>query len=143
MKKKNNLIYLIAAFTLSKNVKKNEVFASIQYRYDFFDNINWNDVKYLNNILRSDETLEIYHVLRDSFKEEIEPIKSTIYQSLDKNDRLKTIDYNKIPDHYFFTTSYINDLFFNDFSPYDNISTKIFCFEDMKWKILVNRFKDL
>ena len=43
MKKKNNLIYLIAAFTLSKNVKKNEVFASIQYRYDFFDNINWND----------------------------------------------------------------------------------------------------
>jgi hypothetical protein len=144
MKQQQKDYYLIAVFTTSKEFKNREIIASIQYRCNFFDNLDWNKIKNYNNFLRSDKTLEILHIFKDPLNEILEPINNTVYQTINlKNEKLETIEYNKIPDHYFFNDHYINEIFFKDFSPDFNISTKLFCFEDFQWKILVNRFKDL
>lgn len=139
--KKNKTFYTIAAFSWSKVSKSNRIIGSIQYRYDVFEDINWTDLAINNKIFRNNKTLEIYNIFKDPEFTKLEPMNETIYQTLDnKFEKNETIELYDIPDHYFFTKSFIDE---NIFNLNVSLSSRIFIFEDSHWKFLVNRFKDL
>jgi hypothetical protein len=67
MKTNNKSLYTIAVFTVSKQFKSKakakDIIASIQYRYDIFDNIDFKKLIKYNMLFRFSRELVIYHIL--------------------------------------------------------------------------------